>query len=192
VLGPLTELAARHGVAVLGITHLSKNAANSAMARFMGSTGIIAASRAAFLATRHEEELLLLPVKNNLAPIDTGGFTYRIKGETVADDITTSCIEWTGQTDIEADDALAQQAARRTAPKMMYAIEFLNELLQDGPVSLDDITKAAELEGITWATVRRAYDELNIESIKEKKFQGKWIWHTPEQAARFKAQEMDP
>lgn len=182
VLGPLTDLAARHGVTIMGITHLSKNASNSAMARFMGSTGIIAAARAAFLVTEHEDELLMLPVKSNVAP-KMGGLTYKIVSATIAGNIETSCIEWTGQTDVEADDALASQAAKSSAPKKNDAIEFLTETLKDGPVLMDDIKSAADQLGITWSTIRRAYDDLDILAIKEKKFQGKWLWHTPEQQA---------
>lgn len=186
VLGPLTELAGRHNVAVLGITHLSKNVGVSAMARFMGSTGIIAAARSAYLATRHEDELMFLPVKSNVAP-EIGGLTYRIVGKTLNGDIETSTVEWTGTTDVQADDALA--TTRTAAPKKHDAIVFLKNMLLDGPKPLAEIDEAAKREGIAWATVRRAYDELGITAIKEKKFQGRWLWHTSEQAARAKANE---
>ncbi len=182
VLSPLTDLAARHGVTVMGITHLSKNTSNSAMARFMGSTGIIAAARAAFLVIEHEEQLMMLPVKNNVAP-KIGGLTYRIASKTIEQGIETSCIEWTGLTDTNADDALSQPRA----PKKIDAIEFLNDILKDGPLPVDEINEAAGKAGITWSTVRRAYDDLDIEAIKEKKFQGKWLWHTPEQQAGLPA-----
>jgi len=52
-----------------------------------------------------------------------------------------------------------------------------------------EISGTAESEGIAWKTVRRAYDARNIEAIKEKKFQGKWLWHTPEQATANREQE---
>jgi putative DNA primase/helicase len=178
VLGPLTDLAARHGVTILGITHLSKAAGNSAMARFMGSTGIIAAARAAFLVTEHEDQLMMLPVKNNVAP-KQGGLTYKIVSKTIEQGIVTSCIEWTGLTDTNADDAVSQPRA----PKKNDAIELLNDILKDGPVSVNDIHEAAAKMGITESTVRRAYDEMGILAIKEKKFQGKWLWHTPQQQA---------
>jgi len=190
VLGPLTELAARHNVAVLGITHLSKNAAASAMSRFMGSMGIIAAARSAYLATRHEDELMFLPVKSNIAP-DCGGLTYRIFGKEIGDGILTSAIEWTGQTDVEADEALAAQSAKHSAPKKHDAIVFLRNILKDGPVALEEIDAAAKQEGIAWATVRRAYDHLGIQSLRERKFQGRFLWHTPEQAAAMLTGEQD-
>lgn len=45
VLGPLSDLASDYKVAVIGITHLNKTEGGQAMARFMGSTGIIAAAK---------------------------------------------------------------------------------------------------------------------------------------------------
>ena len=83
---------------------------------------------------------------------------------------------------------LAQRQARHSAPKKYDAIDFLKNILRNGPVSLEEINEAACADDIAWATVRRAYDALNIEAIKEKKFQGKWLWHTPEQAAANREQ----
>lgn len=180
VLGPLTELAARHQVAILGITHLSKAANNSAMARFMGSTGIIAAARAAFLATRHEDQLLMLPVKSNVAPIKNGGLIYRIASKIISGGIETSCIEWVGQTEIEADDALRQQQEKSTAPKLTEAINFLEGQLKDGPKRQPEIEADASECGIAWATVRRARSDPKVTSYKDR-FTGGWKWYTKDQ-----------
>ena len=185
VLSPLTDLAARHGVTIMGITHLSKAAGNSAMARFMGSTGIIAAARAAFLVTEHEEQLMMLPVKNNVAP-KQGGLTYKIVSKTIERGIVTSCIEWTGLTDINADEALNQQ--RPSAPKMTEAMEFLETQLSHGPTLQKHIEKAADRNGIAWASVRRAKTQLEIKSHKDD-FGGGWKWYTPEQHALKTEQE---
>jgi len=187
-LGPLTDLAAKHEISILGITHLNKATGHSALSRFMGSTGIIAASRAAFLATWHEDELLMLPVKSNVAP-DIGGLSYQIKGATIAGDIETSFIKWTGETELDPNDVLSQQQARHSAPKKHDAIDFLKTILKNGPVSLEEINQAACADDIAWSTVRRAYDALNIESIREKKYQGRFRWHTPEQAAAYREQD---
>ena len=152
------------------------------MARFMGSTGIIAAARAAFLVTEHEEQLMMLPVKNNVAP-KQGGLTYKIASKTIQQGIVTSCIEWTGLTDTNADDALSQPRA----PKKNDAIEFLNDILKDGPKTVDEITEQSGKMGLAWMTVRRAYDDLNITAKRESKFQGKWLWYTPAQYAELQA-----
>ena len=180
VLGPLTDLAAGHEVSILGISHLNKAAGHSAIARFMGSTGIIAAARAAFLATKHEEELMLLPVKSNVAPGDIGGLTYQIKGATIAGDIETSVIEWTGQTDVDPNDVLSQQQARTRSPRLIEAMDFIEDQLSDGPQQQNNIVKQANDAGISWATLRRAREELGIESEKIG-FQGASRWYSADQ-----------
>lgn len=181
VLGPLTEFASEHGVAVLGITHLSKNAAQNAIARFMGSTGIIAAARSAYLATRHDDDLMLLPVKSNVAP-DSGGLTYRVVGKTIKGDIETAAIEWTGQTDMGADEVLKEQAEARRSPKLTEAVQFLEDQLRDGPKRQPEIEQDAKAAGISWATVRNAKDHLEIRSSKDR-FSGGWKWYTAHQYA---------
>ena len=191
VLGPLTDLASQHEVAILGITHLNKAAGNSAIARFMGSTGIVAAARAAFLAIRHDDELLLLPVKSNVSPGDIGGLIYQIKGATIAGDIETSCIEWTGQTDIDPNDVLSQQQARTRSPRLMDSMDFLEEQLKDGPKRQVEIEKATDQADLSMVTVRRAKKELNIKSHRDQ-FSGGWKWYTQEQFDQKQQQENGP
>ena len=187
VLGPLTDLAAKHEVSILGITHLNKAAGNSAIARFMGSTGIIAAARAAFLATWHDDDLLLLPVKSNVAPGNIGGLIYEIQSRIIVGDIETSCIEWTGQTNVDANDVLSQQRVRTRSPKLMDAMNFIEEKLINGPQPQESIVRQATDAGISGATLRRAREELGIESEKNG-FQGTSHWNLPGQWA-MKTQE---
>jgi putative DNA primase/helicase len=188
VLGPLTELAAQHEVAILGITHLSKNEKASAMARFMGSTGIVAAARTAYLAAKHEDEILWLPVKSNVARGDIGGLSYRIVSATVCEDIETSAVEWTGQTDVDADDVLSQSQASRNSTKLDEAMDFLEEQLRDGGKREPDIKESSEEEGHSWTTVKRAKKELGLVSDKTR-FTGGWKWYTKDQYLLKKSQE---
>ena len=188
VLGPLTDLASQHEVAILAITHLNKATGHSAIARFMGSTGIIAAARAAFLAIRHDDELMLLPVKSNVSPGDMGGLTYRIKGATIADDIETSVIEWTGETDMDPNEVLSQKQARTRSPRLMDAMDFLEEQLQSGPMRQTEIQKVADRADLSMITVRRAKKELGIRSNRDQ-FSGGWKWYTKEQLDQKQNQE---
>ena len=56
VLGPLSQLAADFGVTVIGIVHLNKSQTSDPMARFIGSTGIIASARSAYLVHGDDDE----------------------------------------------------------------------------------------------------------------------------------------
>lgn len=80
LLAPLAELAARHRVAVLCVSHLNKGG-GPAMYRTNGSLAFVAAARAAFMVTRDQADparRLMLPLKNNLAP-DVDGLAYSVQ-----------------------------------------------------------------------------------------------------------------
>jgi hypothetical protein len=71
LLGPLTDVAARHAVTGLLVAHLGKNEMARARARILGSVAWVNAVRAAWIVAEREEDggkRLLLPVKANLAP----------------------------------------------------------------------------------------------------------------------------
>ena len=77
------------------------------------------------------------------------------------------------QTDIDADDALSQQQAHTTSPKLMEAIDFLEEQLENGPKRQAKIEEAAKAKGHTHGTIKRAKKELSITSHKDR-FSGGW------------------
>ncbi len=99
VMNRLNQLATRHRVAILAISHLRKQQ-GAALHRAMGSLAFVAAARAAWLVTKHPNSQkpengesatadspsnepahasrrLLLPIKNNFAP-DTTGLAFSI------------------------------------------------------------------------------------------------------------------
>ena len=118
VLHPLTMIADKYGVALLGITHLRKSGDGDAVLLVTGSLGFTAASRAVYFVLQDEKNRrrrLFLPAKNNLG-IDSGGFAYTIEATTVAAAIETSRLIWEpGAVEGTADDELTQR--RRNARK---------------------------------------------------------------------------
>ena len=94
ILAPIKDFAARRKVAVLGLTHFSKDQSNkSPVLRFTGSIGFIGQARAGWVVTPELDEndeptgrKLLVRAKGNLAP-DPGGLAYRIETATVGDGI---------------------------------------------------------------------------------------------------------
>ena len=61
---------------------------------------------------------------------------------------------------------------------MNEAMEFLREELAHGPQSTQDIKKAAASAGLSWATLRRAKETLEVRSSKAGITKG-WAWELP-------------
>jgi len=178
VLRPLAEAAMRHDAAVVGITHLSKAADKAAMLRVSGSLAFVAAARAAYLvaADPHDAERRIVALlKNNLAR-DRGALAYRLESVTVAG-IETSRVVWEPDVVEGIDaDALLQPVAK--ASRQDDARQWLLAQLQDGPRPQAFLEHMARDAGLSWATVRRAKDELGVQSRKLD-FTGGWTWELP-------------
>ncbi|WP_239482981.1 AAA family ATPase [Paraburkholderia sp. C35] len=79
-LQPLVDLAARHGCAVIGISHFSKGSkGNAPVERVIGSQAFGALARMVLVTVKEEgaERRILARAKSNIAP-DDGGFAYAL------------------------------------------------------------------------------------------------------------------
>ena len=174
LLAPLAALAGRYGVAVVMVTHLSKQAGCRALYRAMGSMAFVAAARAAYLVVEDKEDpqrRLLLPMKNNLGE-DRTGLAYRLMD---------GRIEWEpGVVSTTADVALAAQADREGGRQAVgnNVAEWLRGLLESGPVPTQTVRTEAEAAGYAWRTVRRAVEDLvPVRAFKlPGQFCGPWYW----------------
>lgn len=75
VLEPISEMADRLGVAILALTHFSKQLGGKGIYRLIGSIAHIGAARVAFAVVADPDDgmrVLLLHAKNNLAPPQKG------------------------------------------------------------------------------------------------------------------------
>jgi putative DNA primase/helicase len=186
VLEPLSEMAARFGIAILAITHPPKGTGTTAINRFIGSIAFVAAARAAFMVTRDpddENRRLVLPVKNNLAPLGKG-LAFRLEQRLVADSIVGSSVAWETETvTITADQALQAADERGGGGGAgADAEDFLRDALADGAIAVKDLQADAKQAGLSWATIRRAKDRLGI--VAERKSHGRdgggrWTWAMP-------------
>jgi putative DNA primase/helicase len=175
LLTPLADLAARHRVAILGVTHLNKNVGGPAIYRSMGSLAFTAAARSVLAVAKAKDDpqrRLLLPVKNNLA-IDQSGMAFSIRDGKVA---------WEDSpVHIQIDDALCSDIGHRGKPSERdRAADWIREWLADGPKPSTDIIADAREHGIAEKTLRRAFADIGGEPDKQS-FEGGWYWKLPDQ-----------
>jgi putative DNA primase/helicase len=160
-LTPLIEVAQRSETAALGVRHLNKRSGDKALYRMLGSTGFMALARAALLVERHGDGAdgrALACVKNNLVR-DPRTLTFGINES----DSGVAYVEWTGTSELNADD-LADQAADAGRAKLEAGKEFLRESLEGGPQSVQTINRNAIALGHSQRTLARARRELGIKA----------------------------
>jgi hypothetical protein len=173
VLAPLSQLAAKRGVAVLGVSHLRKGE-GKALYRVLGSLAFVAAARALWMVSRDAENAtrrLLVPAKCNLA-IQPTSLAFSIIDGVV-------CFE-ANPVNITADEALrTPDESERCA--MTEAVQWLQGVLGDGRVKAGDIFKSAKINHISEITLRRAAEKIGVLKSREGfgAFGG-WYWQLPE------------
>jgi RecA-family ATPase len=180
-LAPLAGLAERTGAAVLVIRHLNKAAANNPLYRGGGSIGIIGAARMAFVVGKDpqdENRRVLASTKNNLA-MPPASLMFGLE------EAESGCVRvnWLGQSEVSAKDILATPQDQEHADARSEAVEFLNDLLADGPVAASQIKEEAEDAAISERTLARAKKTLGVMSYREgetgSRGRGQWLWKLP-------------
>ena len=173
VLAPLSELASRRRVAVIGVMHLKKSD-TSALLRVSGSIGFVAAARVVWGFGEDPdvaETRIMVAVKNNLAPLGNG-LAYRI--EAVSE---VPRIVWQqGVVTLDANSVLSAERGDRNARggRRADAEAWLLALLAAGeekPVS--EIMETARAAQFSWPTIERAKKECGIRAVKRGRT---WVW----------------
>ena len=181
MLAPLAELAGRHRLAIVAVTHLSKSGGSKAVYRAMGSLAFAAASRAVWAVAKDPNDpqrRLFLPGKLNLAR-DPEGLAYRIEDGRVA---------WEAEpVRVHADEAFAAelkaaQGKDKRGTERREAMEWLREQLKDGPCPASDLIELGEQYGFTKRTLQRALKEIGG-ARKKDSFGGPWLWSLPDEGA---------
>ncbi len=175
VLAPLTDLAARAGVAVVGVTHLNKASGTKAIYRGTGSLAFVAAARASWSFQKDPddpERRYMLPVKINIAR-ESKGLAYRIVGDPPR-------VEWEDQPiSLTPDEVFAAEASAGEPDSRVRAAErWLDEYLRDGPKGAVEIIEAGQAAGHSERTLTRAKRKLGVQSRKNG-FRGASAWLLP-------------
>ncbi|ABA48178.1 TOPRIM protein [Burkholderia pseudomallei] len=179
---PLTGLAERTGVAVVGLAHVVKASKKKhPLERILGGVGVGAVVRLAMLVARDEsggfgapgEWNVLVKAKSNLGR-DDGGLLFRTEGARLTEPrtgglIDSSLIVWGDVVPGTATAILHRaEGGEASGGKVQQAADFLKSMLQDGPVPFPNIKAAAAEAGISYATLRRAHDKYDFRSEKQR------------------------
>ncbi len=189
-LQPLVHLADALDAAVVGISHFSKSSGGKdPLDRVLGSVAFGALPRVVMVVAKVKsadgDRCILARAKSTSGP-DEGGFEYRIvQGEVPGHPgLTASAIEWGQKLEGSASELLAEpeRGAGDDETALSEAVSFLRAELADGPKPATEIFKQARDAGHAEKTLRRAKDELEVESRKDK---AGWKWHLPSKMAKM-------
>jgi hypothetical protein len=179
-LAPLQAMAVRTHATVLMVTHFSKTGKTEALMRVIGSIAFTAAARAAFMVIEDQKDgappdrKLMLPLKNNLSPVRTG-LAYKITPKAVDKLGELPVIEWEPvAVSITADQALAAKD-KAQQQKNNPAINFLREVLSDGPREKSVVEELADDRHISPSQLRKARERLKI-MVEKSGFPAKSHW----------------
>ncbi|MEW8287246.1 MAG: AAA family ATPase [Candidatus Thiodiazotropha endolucinida] len=184
-LQPLVDLAQSIRCALVGITHFTKGTAGrDPLDRVTGSLAFGALARLVMVAAKSPEDgkRVFMRAKSNIGE-DHGGFHYDLKQIELDrfPGVSTSQLLWGEAIDGTARELLAETESTDDSEHksaMAEAMDFLTDLLGDGPVLSNEIKKDVEQAGLSWATVKRAKKSLGIEAHKDG-MNGKWSWSLP-------------
>ena len=174
VMDGLARLAEKHGCAILLLRHLSKQSGGKAIHRGLGSVDLTGAVRSEILAGSLPDEpgtRALVHIKTNVGR-EGNTLGYSIDG--------AGRFAWTGESSLTAADLLAAPAGPGDR-KLAEASEWLTEKLKTGTHEQREIRELAEQAGITYATLRRAKNALQVRPHKDG-MRGPWMWSLPEDA----------
>jgi hypothetical protein len=183
-LAPLQEMASSTGVCVVAISHLNKNGGEAnAMSRVVGSGAFVAVARSAWLvaedpADDDRRRRILTPLKNNIGD-DKTGFAFSVEGVTLPSGIATSRVVFESDpVRVSADDLLQSQNQNpEDRGAEAEAVEFLADMLKDGPRPSKTVEKEGRAAGHSTRTLDRARRTLGV---KAKKINGIWQMVLPE------------
>jgi hypothetical protein len=182
-LQPLVDFANERRLALLGITHFTKNTqGREPIERITGSLAFGALPRVVLGAVKGEDEdapRRIVRIASNIGPAG-GGFEYTLRQEPLLDyNFPAQRVAWgkqlTGSAKSLLDDAQAPPGEGSKAG------EFLTEMLTEAGIAgvgVSELKGAAEAHSISWRTVERAKQELACIRAEQRGRRWYWVWGT--------------
>jgi putative DNA primase/helicase len=186
-LEPVRQLAADRELAVVLIQHLNRRVDGDPLARIADSQGVPQLARSVMIwgpdpsdpEGDHGAGKALTRVKGNLARGSSASATFTIVEKAVTGDIRAPALVRGGDAQITADDVIADHETRSARDE---AVEWLRDLLCDGPIAAKDAQRQARDIGISDRTLKRAKMSAGVVSEPSRDENGisGWSWSLPE------------
>jgi putative DNA primase/helicase len=204
-LQSVVDLASKHNIAVLGITHFSKGSAGASPAeRVIGSQAFSALARMVLVAAKVQTETddeskppqrIIARAKSNISA-DDGGFSFNLELIEIQRGIVAQRVTWgeaiKGSALALLNDAEKTEEDGDESSALDDACEFLKQALAGGQALSKRIDKDARGAGISRRTLMRARSELKVKATKSAMLGG-WVLELPKSAiADQECQETQP
>lgn len=183
-LQPLVDLANELNIAIVGITHFSKNSSDKdVLDQVTGSLAFGAVARIVLATSKvkipgsSKTRCVLLRIKSNLGKFGDG-FYYEVDEKELANYPGIDCptIKWGDKTEDDINELLHQHEGKQS--KLEQAKDFLTGLLGNGAMLEEEIKRIYIAAAFARATINRAKADLDIKSFKNE-FTGPWWWCLP-------------
>ena len=191
-LGPLKDLAERHGLVVTFVRHPRKTGGNAVNAGG-GSIAFTALARVGLFVgldpsdhteDQNDRRRVLAAGKSNLARMPQA-----LAFAMVPSPLGGAAVSWRGLSNVSADE-LASPIMLHTAREDRHSSReargkeraFLREMLAHGArVALDDIkAEGVGVRGLSWRTIERAADDEGVSKERRREFRGGSEWYLPQ------------
>ena len=181
MLAPLSKLAEKYDIAIVGVEHPPKSSNGKAINQVGGSKAFIAAARSAYLVSKDpqdEKRSLFLRIKNNLTSHSVG-ISFRLE-EVILPTGEISKVVWGDEpVKITADEVLAYYNQTEFQHGKESHKKWLQEELADGPKNVAEVEKKALTQGITKKQFRNLREKMSVESNKTS-FKGGYEMSLPD------------
>ena len=181
MLAPLSKLAEKYDIAIVGVEHPPKSSNGKAINQVGGSKAFIAAARSAYLVSKDPQDgkrSLFLRIKNNLTSHSVG-ISFRLE-EVILPTGEISKVVWGDEpVKITADEVLAYYNRTEFQHGKESLTEWLQEELADGPKKVKDVMEEAQRQGIGKKQLRNLRKGMGIESNKTS-FKGGYEMSLPD------------
>ncbi|WP_347957936.1 AAA family ATPase [Gordonia aichiensis] len=175
-LEPLSQLAARHNIVILGLVHFGKRDGADSGKLILGSIAWsqVARSVLSVAADPDTGNLVVTNTKGNLAPRTRSVEAHIVSKAVMIDGEQTEigALEWLGETTSDARDFLSGEDGQSNRD----VDDWLADYLKLERRKATDVFQAADANGFSKDQVKRAKKRVGVQAVKEGP---SWFWQLP-------------